>query len=48
VGREGLTRMTEIEVVVRGTDVPAVRDLIERAGATGFPRLSGVRGLGHR
>jgi nitrogen regulatory protein PII len=47
VSRAGLTKMTKIEVVVRGTDVPAVRDLFESAGATGFTSLSGVSGLGH-
>ena len=42
-----LTRMVKIEVVVAGSDAPAVRDLIQSAGATGFTSLSGVSGLGH-
>ena len=42
-----LTRMTKIEVVVSGTDAPAVRDLIQSVGATGYTSLSGVSGLGH-
>lgn len=41
-----LTKMTKIEVVVSG-DAPAVRDLIQSVGATGFTSLSGVSGLGH-
>ena len=43
-----LTKMTKIEVVVTGSDTPAVRDLIRSVGATGFTSLSGVSGLGHR
>lgn len=42
-----LTKMIKIEVVVAGTDAPAVRDLIQSVGATGFTSLSGVSGLGH-
>ncbi len=42
-----LTKMTKIEVVVSGGDAPAVRDLIQSVGATGFTSLSGVSGLGH-
>ena len=42
-----LTRVTKIEVVVSGGDAPAVRDLIQSVGATGFTSLSGVSGLGH-
>ncbi|MGY4708933.1 P-II family nitrogen regulator [Mycolicibacterium sp. CBM1] len=42
-----LTKMTKIEVVVPGGDAPAVRDLIQSVGATGFTSLSGVSGLGH-
>ncbi len=45
--KTGLTRMTKIEVVVRGSEAAAVRDLIQAAGATGFTSLSGVSGLGH-
>jgi len=42
-----LTKMTKVEVVVAGSDAPAVRDLIQSVGATGFTSLSGVSGLGH-
>lgn len=42
-----LTKMTKIEVVVSGSDAPAVRDLIQSVGATGYTSLSGVSGLGH-
>jgi hypothetical protein len=42
-----LTKMTKVEVVVSGTDAPAVRELIQSVGATGFTSLSGVSGLGH-
>jgi nitrogen regulatory protein PII len=45
--RDGLTKMTKIEVVVEGTEVPAVRELFEAAGATGYTSLTGVSGLGH-
>lgn len=47
MNRPGLTRMTKIEVVVGGADVPAVRELFRAAGATGFTSVSGVSGLGH-
>jgi nitrogen regulatory protein PII len=39
--------MTKIEVVVSGSDAPAVREMIRSVGATGFTSLSGVSGLGH-
>ena len=42
-----LTKMIKVEVVVAGGDAPAVRDLIQSVGATGFTSLSGVSGLGH-
>lgn len=42
-----LTKMIKIEVVVAGSDAPAVRELIQSVGATGFTSLSGVSGLGH-
>ncbi|WP_372789992.1 P-II family nitrogen regulator [Paraconexibacter sp.] len=44
---DGLTKMTKIEVVVGGTEVPAVRELIQTSGASGFTSVSGVSGLGH-
>ena len=43
----GLAKMTKIEVVVSGADAPAVREMIQSVGATGFTSLSGVSGLGH-
>ena len=42
-----LTKMIKVEVVVAGSDAPAMRDLIQSVGATGFTSLSGVSGLGH-
>ncbi len=42
-----LTKMTKVEVVVSGHDAPAVRELIDSVGATGYTSLSGVSGLGH-
>jgi len=42
-----LAKMTKIEVVVSGSDAPAVRDLIQSVGATGYTSVSGVSGLGH-
>jgi nitrogen regulatory protein PII len=47
MSRDGLTRMTKVETVVRGADAPAVRELIAEAGARGYTALSGVSGLGH-
>lgn len=45
--RDELTKMTKIEVVVSGSDAPAVRELFAAAGATGYTSVSGVSGLGH-
>lgn len=45
--RAELTKMTKVEVVVTGTDAPAVRALFHSVGATGYTSLSGVSGLGH-
>jgi nitrogen regulatory protein PII len=42
-----LTKMTKVEVVVSGSEAPAVRELIQSVGATGYTSLSGVSGLGH-
>ena len=47
MNRDDLTKMIKIEVVVTGTDAPAVRELIQATGATGYTSLSGVSGLGH-
>lgn len=43
----GLTSMARIEVVVDGSHVPTVRDLLLEAGATGYTALHGVSGFGH-
>ncbi len=43
----GLTRMTRVEVVVGGDDLPAVTELFAEVGATGFTAVSNVSGLGH-
>lgn len=43
----GLHRMTKVEVVVGGGDVPAVRDCLEAVGVTGHTMLSNVAGAGH-
>jgi nitrogen regulatory protein PII len=42
-----LTRMTKVEVVVAGDDVPAVRGVFEAARATGWTSVSNVSGWGH-
>ncbi len=47
MSRDGLTRMTKIEVVVAGSDSHTVRDLFSSVGATGYTSVSGVSGLGH-
>ncbi|HVM10836.1 MAG TPA: P-II family nitrogen regulator [Acidimicrobiales bacterium] len=47
MSREGLTRMTKIEVVVNGDDARHVADLLTSSGANGYTMLSGVSGLGH-
>lgn len=44
---DSLTKMAKIEVVVDGGDVPAVRELLLQAGATGYTAVDGVSGLGH-
>jgi nitrogen regulatory protein PII len=45
--RPGLTRMTKVEVVVAGEDVPAVQGVFETAEATGWTSVSNVSGFGH-
>jgi nitrogen regulatory protein PII len=45
--RDGLTRMTKVEVVVAGDDVPTVRRVLEAADATGWTSVGNVSGLGH-
>lgn len=47
MSRPGLTRMTKVEVVVPGSEAPAVRELFTSTGATGWTSVSGVSGLGH-
>ncbi len=47
MSREGLTRMTKIEVVVGADDVPVVRGLLEAAQVKGWTSVSNVSGLGH-
>jgi nitrogen regulatory protein PII len=47
MGREQLTRMTRIEVVVAGEDAGAVQELFTSAEATGFTTVSNVSGRGH-
>ena len=43
----GLTPMARIEVVIDGEHVPAVRDVLLGAGATGYTTVPGVSGFGH-
>ncbi len=43
----GLTRMTKVEVVVGGEDVPVVTELFSEVGARGYTAISNVSGLGH-
>lgn len=45
--RSNLTRMTKVEVVVRGADAPLVNNLLTSCGVTGYTGLSGVSGFGH-
>lgn len=47
MSREGLTRMTKVEVVVRGADASLVSNLLTSSGVTGYTSLSGVSGFGH-
>lgn len=47
MSREDLTRMTKLEVVVRGADAPVVSNLLTSTGVTGYTSLSGVSGFGH-
>lgn len=43
----GLHRMTKVEVVVGGGDVPAVHDCFAATGVTGHTMLGNVAGAGH-
>jgi nitrogen regulatory protein PII len=42
-----LTKMTRVEVVVGGEEVPVLTELLSEVGATGFTVVSNVSGLGH-
>lgn len=45
--REGLTKMTKVELVVRGADARSARELLSTSGASGYTAVSNVSGLGH-
>jgi nitrogen regulatory protein PII len=47
MGWQGLTPMAKVEVVVDGEQLPAVRDLVLGAGASGYTTVPGVSGFGH-
>lgn len=47
MSREGLTKMTKVEIVVEGTEAAQVRELLRDAGVTGYTAVSNVSGLGH-
>ena len=47
MNRQDMAKMTKIEIVTAGQDAPAIRDLVERAGASGYTSVSGVSGVGH-
>ncbi len=47
MGRERLTKMTRVEVVVVGEHARSVQDLFTSAEATGFTTVSNVAGRGH-
>lgn len=47
MGRERLTRMTRVEVVVAGEHARSVQELFTAAEATGFTTVSNVAGQGH-
>lgn len=45
--RFGLQRMIKLEVVVEGSEMPAVTDLFVSAGVTGYTSVAVTAGLGH-
>lgn len=45
--RQDLTRMTKVEVVVRGADTSLVSNLLTSCGVSGYTGVSGVSGFGH-
>ncbi len=47
MSRDGLARMTKVEVVVAGDDARTVLQVFEAAHATGWTSVSNVSGLGH-
>ncbi len=47
MSRDGLARMTKVEVVVGGDDATTVLQVFEAARATGWTSVSNVSGLGH-
>lgn len=42
-----LHRLKKLEIVVEGSQLPFVRDLVTRADITGFTLIHGVAGQGH-
>lgn len=44
---EGLSRMTRVEVVTTGQNVPLLQEVFKSAGAVGYTAMSSVSGLGH-
>jgi nitrogen regulatory protein PII len=44
---EGLSRMTRVEVVTTGQDVPLLQQVFKSAGAVGYTAMSSVSGFGH-
>lgn len=45
--RQDLTRMTKVEVVVRGADTSLISNLLASCGVTGYTGVNGVSGFGH-
>lgn len=44
---EGLSRMTKVEVVAAGQDVPLLQEVFKAAGAIGYTSMATVSGFGH-
>ena len=40
--RQSLTPMTKVEVVITGDDLPALREVLTAAGATGYTSVANV------
>jgi nitrogen regulatory protein PII len=47
MSKDGLTAMTKLELVIRGSDARAARELMTASGASGYTAVSNVSGLGH-